>query len=56
MNNTQWSRYIDWRDTVQAGLAQTDCQGCVDLGTWVNQWNSYVMSGGDRPPVKPPKP
>ncbi len=58
MNDVQWTRYEDWV-AVQGLLVKTDCQGCVDLPGWFSAWNGsngYVKLGGDRPPVKPPKP
>lgn len=58
MNNEQWDRFQDWID-VQCNLTQTECTGCTDLPGWFNSWqgtSGYVKNGGDRPPVKPPKP
>ncbi len=26
------------------------------LRQWLRDWSAYTKSGGDRPPVKPPKP
>lgn len=55
MNQTQYARYCDFR-TVQAGLAEEDCTEAEDFQLWATQWISYVKYGGDRPPVKPPRP
>jgi len=37
-----------------SALSVTDIQNAVDFKGWCSDYANYVVSGGDRPPHKPP--
>lgn len=50
-------RATDFKNVVDV-LTATDYQDSTPtlVKNWVKDWAAYVKTGGDRPPVAPPKP